>query len=547
MVLADPIADPTHRESLLNGNPESIVISNFSDNETVTYSLVLLRGKAPLLCSYINIRSRKNTVAEWPIVAGEFRILVDLSRGENKLELEAGGIKRRLTLIHEPRTTRLRVTPVYVICAGHDGYFQGPKTEDRSPESAATRIGLGARLLQCLTAEKMREAGHGRKTFQLERDLDGPECLVMHSMLHVDKARAMNQRELWEFVGRELMTGPLASRDRKYLSFLSCTRYRGYSSGSPRIPTHESTLARTQGHAALGGGGLALFGSACLHTWPTCLPQVLKKFLDTTIVDTDQLMDDSNYRGTHGGCLATTLGSVLHELGHTFDLGHTREGIMGRGFDYVDRVFVGGTGVDSNKNSVRRDPQHTTIAISRPLSVTVTVQEQISSPRRGRLLSETSRPSQSSPHLAQEPGRHSGRLSAPASPELNRSFSRSLAHHQTPLPDRTFWGASCAGILAYHRWFNPSVDNSYSRDIHDNRDIGYDAKRNVVRSRFGVRVMELRESSGGMVVNSRQFPGSRPPLEALVPLPPPHCLSPLTVFAEDSVGNILKHPLPTAF
>jgi len=147
---------------------------------------------------------------------------------------------------------------------------QGPRNEDRSPESAATRIGLGARLLQSLTAEKLLEAGYGRKTFQLERDLDGPECLVMHSMLHVDQARAMKQRELWELIARELMTGPLASRDRKYLAFLSCTRYRG--APSPR--THEDTLARTQGHAALGGGGLALFGSACLHTWPTCMPQV---------------------------------------------------------------------------------------------------------------------------------------------------------------------------------------------------------------------------------------------------------------------------------
>lgn len=148
--------------------------------------------------------------------------------------------------------------------------FQGPRNEDRSPESAATRIGLGARLLQTLTAEKLIEAGHGRKTFQLERDLDGAECLVMHSMLHVDRARTMRQRELWELIARELMTGPLASKDRKYLAFLSCTRYRG--APSPR--THEDTLARTQGHAALGGGGLALFGSACLHTWPTCMAQV---------------------------------------------------------------------------------------------------------------------------------------------------------------------------------------------------------------------------------------------------------------------------------
>lgn len=292
-------------------------------------------------------------------------------------------------------------------------------------------------------------------------------------MLHVDRARAMSQRELWELIGRELMTGPLASKDRKYLAFLSCTRYRG--APSPR--THEDTLARTQGHAALGGGGLALFGSACLHTWPTCMAQVLPRFLDTTIIDTEQLMDDSNYRGTHGGCLATTLGSVLHELGHTFDLGHTREGIMGRGFDYVDRVFVGAAGIDTNRNPVRRDPQHLTVALSRPLSVTVTVQEPaMASPRRGRLLSETSRPTSSSynnPPSSPLPGR----LSAPASPELNRSFSKSLASFERPSQtDRTFWGASCAALLAHHRWFNSDFDNFQYRDLFD---LEYDGKRSV--------------------------------------------------------------------
>ncbi|XP_076645492.1 uncharacterized protein LOC143354963 isoform X2 [Halictus rubicundus] len=539
-----------HRMSSRNGNTEEISVLNLVDGESLCYSLALIRGRTTAGCDSITVRNQKSqSTSEWPIVAGEFRAVVELARGPNKLELEAAGRKKKLLLIHEPRTTRLRVTPVYVICAGHDGYFQGPRGEDRSPESAATRIGLGARLLQALTAEKLREAGYERKTFQLERDLDGPECLVMHSMLDVDRARAMSQRELWELIARELMTGPLASKHRKYLAFLSCTRYRG----APNPRTHEDTIARTQGHAALGGGGLALFGSACLHTWPTCMNQVLARFLDATVVDTEQLMDDSNYRGTHGGCFATTLGSVLHELGHTFDLGHTREGIMGRGFDYVDRVFVGAAGIDFNRNPVlRKDPQHTTVALSRPLSVTVTVQQPfalLNSPRRSRLLSETSRPSPS-----QSPPRLFGRLSAPASPELNRSFSKSLLQAQSAhaieqtcsnsQTDRTFWTTSCAAFLAYHRWFNSEVDNIPNRRFYD---IEYDGKRNVVRSRFGVRVIELRETSGGMVCGFRQFPGTRPPLEALVPPAPPQCLVALTLVAEDSAGNVLKYPLPTAF
>lgn len=45
-------------------------------------------------------------------------------------------------------------------------------------------------------------------------------------------------------------------------------------------------------------------------------------------------------RGTLGYCFATTLGSVLHELCHTFDLGHTEYGVMGRGFDNIHKVFL---------------------------------------------------------------------------------------------------------------------------------------------------------------------------------------------------------------
>ena len=47
-----------------------------------------------------------------------------------------------------------------------------------------------------------------------------------------------------------------------------------------------------------------------------------------------------SHRHTWGACLSTSLGSVVHELGHCFDLVHTDAGIMARGFDDIDRYFT---------------------------------------------------------------------------------------------------------------------------------------------------------------------------------------------------------------
>ena len=33
--------------------------------------------------------------------------------------------------------------------------------------------------------------------------------------------------------------------------------------------SHAETLSMTRGHIALGGGGLGLFGTGCMWTWPS--------------------------------------------------------------------------------------------------------------------------------------------------------------------------------------------------------------------------------------------------------------------------------------
>lgn len=179
---------------------------------------------------------------------------------------------------------------MYIVCQGHDGKFQAPKQEDNTIESACKRILLASKLLQCVTAEKLYENNLGRKTFKLQ-----PQCDVFQSGLNYLEARKMTGEQLWEHFGREIMNSSIGDSKKKYLAFLSCSWYNGDQYNSS-LKTHDDLVRITDGYVALGGGGLALFGTVCLHTWPERFEDVVDKFEDATPVDRTQFLDDSCYR-----------------------------------------------------------------------------------------------------------------------------------------------------------------------------------------------------------------------------------------------------------
>lgn len=273
-----------------------ITVKDLSPNEEVSFSLVLIKGFIKVVninsacynssCDVIHLRNiSTNKQSQWPVVNNKFKCLADLNNGNNTLILKCCRTSLEIKLVHSPRKTKYSVTPLYIICKDHNGRFQAPNNCDNSIETACLKIGVGARLIQCLTAEKLYECGYERKTFQLERDISdsSEECVKFHSNLSASKAQTMGQEELWTYFGREIMSSSLSSSERKFLAFLSCTEWDGEAGA-------------VKAHAALGGGGLALFGTACLHTWPSSVEDVTRCFLDTTSVDTSHLMDDSCYR-----------------------------------------------------------------------------------------------------------------------------------------------------------------------------------------------------------------------------------------------------------
>lgn len=74
-------------------------------------------------------------------------MLVELSPGDNEIELRSGADVTLLTLHLVPSVLPRFVRPIYICCKDDAGEFQGPEEEDRSPSSAVRRIALAARFV----------------------------------------------------------------------------------------------------------------------------------------------------------------------------------------------------------------------------------------------------------------------------------------------------------------------------------------------------------------------------------------------------------------
>ena len=46
------------------------------------------------------------------------------------------------------------------------------------------------------------------------------------------------------------------------------------------------------------------------------------------------------FSGTFGGCYSNTFGALAHELGHVFDLGHSKFGIMSSAYRDIEKFFL---------------------------------------------------------------------------------------------------------------------------------------------------------------------------------------------------------------
>ncbi|XP_055909745.1 uncharacterized protein LOC129944389 [Eupeodes corollae] len=356
--------------------PHVIELTNLTNNSVINHEFLLIKGKLSKTCSpdkQIQLKSSRNghhklvsQESRVSVANGEFKILYRFqacgeATGAMKVTEEfivsycSASIKFKCH--YRPQENPYKIQPFYIICKGHDGSFNSTTAESSgrrvgggggsfgggggvgsgngsgSASEACAIIDLNMKLLQCLYAEKLNESGFGRRTFVLKS-----RCQIFKSNLDVEEALKLSQEELWNKFAYEIINSEHGNDPKvKFVAFIGCTKYEPITDGDF---SYENIKRHIKGNAALGGGGLALFGSGFFYSWPSKFEDIIDCFENNEKVDLERFADDSNYRRTYSGVYATSLGAVCHEIGHIFDLGHTNDGVMGNGFDYLNRVFT---------------------------------------------------------------------------------------------------------------------------------------------------------------------------------------------------------------
>lgn len=458
-----------------------IEVEPLKDFDKVEHSLLLIKGHLQPSC--VSVKHLKATLKQDKkqheqltqlSTAGEFKLLFDLKGSEEKeeqeqeqqeedcqLQLSCCNGERQIQFTYQPRRNAYRLQPLYLLCRSSEEEEKADQKEQQKQiDERCVLIDLNLRLVQCIYAHKLNAAGYENRTFTLNG-----ACRVFRSQLTCEAARVSGEDELWQYFASEILSSSDWGQQLhlKFVAFIGCTRYDGARVVASGDYSYANIRRHLKGHAALGGGGLALFGSGHFYAWPSHFTEIGDCIRSTERVDVALLPDESNYRRTYGGVYASTLGAVCHELGHCFDLGHTLEGVMGHGFDYLNRVLT----VDQPTEHL----PHRIVAASNTAS--------------------SSSSSSSRPRFTQL------KLKQPSGSKFLDNY------HAQRRNDSFYFNRNCAVILAQHRWLRPNLTKELI-ELNAAQIQLLPASSEIVSS-VPLRLIELRCNLNSLVAHYEEF------------------------------------------
>ena len=300
-----------------------LTIENIEADATVRTRAILLRGKAPE--AVVRLKGA-GPETEFPVVNGQWAGIVELKPGANMVAAKCGRSLVRMRVNYRPAKDPYTVRAVYLLASDEEPGYIG---NNRATEAdVRARFVTMAETIQAFAAEALAEGGYERKAFTLATDPKGNVAVDFVRLDRTgDELRKLDGQALYNLI--EPTLGQRYDYGKtKIIALMGFTRYD--------VAT-QTKLA----HTALGGGGLALFGSGPLRFWPTSIAGVPRAFGDGRRIDPKVEFDDSGLRERAWANAATTYGACLHELGHAFGLPHSPDPrcIMSRGFDQINRAW----------------------------------------------------------------------------------------------------------------------------------------------------------------------------------------------------------------
>jgi hypothetical protein len=311
----------------------------------------------------------------WPVTESNFKALIYLNPGPNKLRFDFSSPKlansntsnpvhsTQVTIHMMPMTNAPPLQLVILLGKDSPGTFDSLparlEREGNGLDLAIKKFRMAAYLWQAFTAEQMSRNRLGRRCFRFEEEWqtgtsnfrDQQQGTMRNeAKVHIvrcdktvaeirdlDRAQqnpnAKNNGDLFNIAGDAVMDyfKPLPGQ-KQYVSVLI-------------LDAHWDTNAKTiTGHAALGGNykdiQLGIFGSQALHSYPAGLEEVVPAFTDCTRTDTNFVANDCNESASSWEAANIGIGAHLHETGHLFGCPHQKNGIMLRDYVNLNRSFT---------------------------------------------------------------------------------------------------------------------------------------------------------------------------------------------------------------
>lgn len=459
----------------------------FGESPVLSRQIVQMSGSIinPCAVQVVEVVTSDGICSRVPLASKSFKYLLRLKLNcVNVVHLNYCNTSTVIHLAHESGEELHDVQPLYVVHRNSDGKFQTTSDDDMNGvDDALLKIDLALELVQCVVSSKLP----GGSSFVLRK------AETFYSDVDVGEARRMNQWELYDSIAKELIerNGIEIKQRRKFAAFLSCTKFDGLRDGDEY--SYANIKARTSANPALGGDFLCLLGSGCFYAWPSHVDDVVAAFSNKKKVDLKQVLDDSNYRRTYGGTFATTLGTLIHELGHTFQLGHTETGLMGNDIDQVQRFFL-------TENFTEVLPKRNV--------------------RSCQLVEQSERKLPTDRRIT--------KIKKPGSSFLDK-------YYEQKDNDMTFFEPNCVDTLRFHRWF------TQCRRFDD--DLSFcESERTLKSKRAHIKLVEIREldRNNSMLIKFWSLAEAN---ESEFQIPHDVNLTDVTLFAISSNGDTLKRDM----